>query len=110
MNKKENNKIEENNVDSISDYEKSINKCKKMAQIIWDNPFLNGLVELDKNQLIHIIKLLVNRISEYKNLLQDENEFEAYSEEYKDLKYFIFDCKRTLIEILDKDFFENKEI
>ena len=104
MNKKE------NNVENISDYEKGINKRKKMAQIIWDNAFMSGLTKFNKNELLDIIQALVFKLDVYENIYRCKEEFEDLDvpEDYRDFKDLAFDYKCILIATLDEDFFKDK--
>ncbi len=104
MNKKE------NNIENISDYEKSINKRKKMAQIIWNNVFMTGLTKFNKNELLDIIQALVLKLDVYENIYRCKEEIEDLymPEDYRDFKDIAFDYKCILVETLDENFFKDR--
>lgn len=76
---------------------------KKIAQQIFDNPFLTGVMMLDRKELFDLLMLLLERLD------YSENVSEYFMvEDERDIKDKIFDQKCLLIELLDEDFFKKK--
>ena len=73
---------------------------KLIADTIWKNPFLSGIIELNKTQLCVLTNALIEELDFYVNLHGDWNVDE------RDFKDILFDQKCLMIETLDPDFFK----
>lgn len=73
---------------------------KIIADILWKNPFLSGITELNKTQLCVLTDALIEKLDFYVNLNGDWNVDE------RDFKDILFDQKCLMIETLDPDFFK----
>ncbi len=85
-------------------YEEAEAEKKKIAQIIWDKPFWNGVFKLNKKQLFLLVESIVERLDFFINRhgcweLEDK----------RNVKDITFDQKCIMIESCDPDFFENRE-
>lgn len=77
-------------------YEEFVAEKKKIAQIIWDNPFYSGLVKLNKTQLIVLISALVDKLDEQ---LIDGEDCRCWKE-------IVFDNKCLMVEACEPNFFK----
>lgn len=84
-------------------YEEVEAEKKKIAQIIWDSPFWNGVYRLNKTQLLLLVESMVERLDLFINLHGD------WEEDERDMKDTVFDQKCVVIESCDPNFFKNKE-
>lgn len=80
-------------------YERDEARKKKIAQTIWENPFMSGISHLTRKELELCIEALTEKLS----AVLDEGFYE------KDIKCIIFDEKCNLIECLDTDFFKRSD-
>lgn len=79
-------------------YDKLVKQRKKIAKIIFDNPFMTGLPKLKRKDLYEIIFVLADAYTEKIN----EMFFEL------DAKDIAFDTKCNICHLLDEEFF-NKD-
>lgn len=80
-------------------YYEKLKRRKELAKIIWDNPFKRGLTKFKKSDLLILVDLLAERLS--------NSICEYYYElDFKD-SAFMYKC--NIIETLQEDFFKSKE-
>lgn len=80
-------------------YEEELKRRKELAKTIWDNPFVCGLTKFNKSDLLILVDLLAERLS---------NSICAYYSKL-DLKDSAFMYKCNIIETLQEDFFKSEE-
>lgn len=80
-------------------YEEELERRRELAKTIWDNPFMCGLAKFNKSDLLILVNLLAERLS--------NNMCDCYYE--LDLKDSAFMRKCNIIETLQEDFFKSEE-
>ena len=80
-------------------YEEKLERRRVLAKKIWDNPFMCGLAKFNKNDLLILVDLLAERLS--------NNICDCYYE--LNLKDSAFMYKCNIIETLQEDFFGSEE-